>query len=953
MHGTYSNPDKTWKTASTNGISFYDRLSSEGFKAFTVNYQQTNGTVPIGGTDNSSFHNNAKVLWGDVYPENTGGIKDALNHYRNTLGVAVTQVDVIGHSLGGVLPRVYASPQYNPDYKRAENFMQGDINRLITLGSTHFGSHLGELQLFLDGVSLFDIGPLDWLAVESVNVITQWVGGASASHAVMDQLPPLAGTALGLIGRTEIPSHAVTLKVPRGALKDSIHDPDDTYYDMYWYTTTLMHQVHDVRKAYLDSKIEFSDMGYQAPGTLQGGDPGTLYPLYTKAMLYKTMIEDGMQQIGTILDALDGEFELPTDIEIFKYAFGEAGMGDIADPLLDIFVAGADPVGVALDYLLPEVQFPTVQSIIKDQLQVGEGTMEALRALIFNNDDNDGVVRVQSQSGELEKECVGCVTAIDGVLHGFAPRYLAVQDRMVDLLKSGMIYFHENGFPPVDHAQQIYYPSETLDVFKVPKSGGAAICQSGFLPAHARAFAHVADEKNVIILTRPVNPDGTAHIANNAATKGMDVKPKSSNWGPQKGFLPVQQRYSKLWKVFEGSKRAEKIAEYDAKAQENLNTGVALARPLQVKACDKLFHVYIDQTKVGGPEDVNAEDEVVLVPVADPTKVCYYGDEFLPNETITECEEIGPQHQLMPMAVLASPAEFENDGSTPRFFTADYDLLMVGFYEGPDQGAPSPPDLPFQPGVGQITPEQLDLLDQLNTAVNQTGYRGGKVVHHGPENQFTKSPYIDYPVTVFAPDTIPNGLFNTSTDGLILSIEMGPPGFRDLYLKQFVNRMRKEGYDLYHNPHAPGWKWTWDEEAEAYKLEDSEDLPDYVEQLPVNICDKYGGQLDPICPLVHTPDDASNAKPSPILLNPFTGDPVRFSIEPTIVYNEDVVITALGAQDMTLSWKVVDGFGRVWKSGNMVNSQPSVWIVDMSELAPGMYTVTTDVFGSIGRLIKM
>lgn len=945
VHGTYSNPEQAWKTPVTNGVSFYDRLISEGFKPFTVNYQPSNGTVT--GADISSFQHNAKILWGDVYPENTGGIKDALTYYRTTLGVAVTQADVIGHSLGGILPRVYASAHYNPEYKRPLNFNQGDINRLITLGSTHFGSHLGELQLFLDGLSPFDIGALDWLALQGVNLITQWVGGASASLAVMDQLPPPNASSLSLLGRTDIPSHAIALRAPTGALRDTVHDPDESYYDMYWYTTTLMYQVHDVRTAYLDSKLALVDMGLLAATTLDGGNPQELYPLYTNAMLFKSMIEDGIHLAGTVTSVLDGTFELPTDIEIYKYALGEAGMGDIADPLLEVFVAGADPVGVALDYVLPEIQFPTIQSIIRDQLKVNEASMEALRSLIFNNDDNDGVVRVQSQTGQLENECPQCVTYIDSVLHGFAPRYMKVQDAMIDLLHSDFAAYAENGFPPVSEAQKLYFPSESLDLFKVPVSGGAAICQSGMLASHARAFAHIADEQNVIILTRPVNPDGTEHIANHAATKVMDVKPKSSNWGPQKGFIPVQQRYSKLWKVFEGAKRLEKINEYDQKAQENLITGVAVGRPLMVSACEKLFHVYIDESKVTGPEDMNAEDEVVLVPIADPTQVCAWGDDFASHEVISDCEKIGPQHELVPMQVLASPTQLEEDGVTPRFFTADYDLLMVGFYEGQGLGDPAPPDLPFQPGVGQITAEQLSLLGSLNQAVAATGYRGGNVVHHGPENQFSKSPYIDYPITVFAPDHIPNGLFNRSTDGLILSIKMGPPGFRDLYLKQFVNRMRREGYDLYHNPQAPGWKWTWDTESQSYELEDAEGLGDYIEELPLNACDKYGNPIEDQCIFAYMPpDDAS--QPGPASHNNSIPD---FTVEPTLVYDQSTTLRLHHADASTLTWLVIDQFGHIVNNGNIEGKGDHIVDVDLKKLGPGMYSVVVE--GNVRRFIKM
>ncbi|MBK9982356.1 MAG: hypothetical protein IPP15_08020 [Saprospiraceae bacterium] len=183
VHGTYSDPEKAWKTPIAGGISFYDRLVSEGFKVFTVNYKETNGSVGFT-SDHTGFADNAKVVWGDVYPENTGGIKDALVYYRDSLKIAATQADVIGHSLGGILPRVYASSYFNPDYKRKENFMQGDISRLVTIASTHFGSHLGELQTFLNGLTPFDISTLSWRLQAA-----QFFSSVQPGNAVMDQPP--------------------------------------------------------------------------------------------------------------------------------------------------------------------------------------------------------------------------------------------------------------------------------------------------------------------------------------------------------------------------------------------------------------------------------------------------------------------------------------------------------------------------------------------------------------------------------------------------------------------------------------------------------------------------------------------------------------------------------------------------------------------------------------------
>jgi len=53
--------------------------------------------------------------------------------------IAASQVDIVGHSMGGLLSRGFIQ---QPDYKNINNFKQGYIHRLITIGTPHFGGHL-------------------------------------------------------------------------------------------------------------------------------------------------------------------------------------------------------------------------------------------------------------------------------------------------------------------------------------------------------------------------------------------------------------------------------------------------------------------------------------------------------------------------------------------------------------------------------------------------------------------------------------------------------------------------------------------------------------------------------------------------------------------------------------------------------------------------------------------
>jgi pimeloyl-ACP methyl ester carboxylesterase len=93
-----------------------------------------------------------------------GAIKQALTYYRDDLNLAATQAIVIGHSMGGILARVWASEAYNPDYRRAENFMQGDIDRLLTLRAGRWLTLMGTLITWFTG-SRFGLAVGKWAAI--------------------------------------------------------------------------------------------------------------------------------------------------------------------------------------------------------------------------------------------------------------------------------------------------------------------------------------------------------------------------------------------------------------------------------------------------------------------------------------------------------------------------------------------------------------------------------------------------------------------------------------------------------------------------------------------------------------------------------------------------------------------------------------------------------------------
>jgi len=65
-----------------------------------------------------------------------------LDRYNKQQHISASQVDIIAHSMGGLIARGLC--QQN-GYKAKENYMKGQIRRMITIGSPHFGAGLAGI----------------------------------------------------------------------------------------------------------------------------------------------------------------------------------------------------------------------------------------------------------------------------------------------------------------------------------------------------------------------------------------------------------------------------------------------------------------------------------------------------------------------------------------------------------------------------------------------------------------------------------------------------------------------------------------------------------------------------------------------------------------------------------------------------------------------------------------
>lgn len=221
VHGTYDNPKECWQTVDADDApqTMNQRLTQAGFRVFCVDWEKTNGRV-----DPSDFATNTMTVL-----NNKDGILDALATFRKE-GIAVTQVDIVAHSQGGVITRVFARGRndtlidtthehfnnkqacraHSCWYHTKRNFGQGDIRRFITISTTHRGSDVPGL--FRGITAVRDKSPADGATskvfTNFVDAMQYWMTGVKTG-GFKDQMPGSA--ALRHLGPTPIKSHAIAI----------------------------------------------------------------------------------------------------------------------------------------------------------------------------------------------------------------------------------------------------------------------------------------------------------------------------------------------------------------------------------------------------------------------------------------------------------------------------------------------------------------------------------------------------------------------------------------------------------------------------------------------------------------------------------------------------------------------------------------------------------------------
>lgn len=167
VHGLWSGP-ATWT---------FPLATDSRFVSTTADYESTNA---------SHFDQN-----GEVVPKY---VRKALEAMRERKYAAV-QVDLVGHSMGGLLSRIWTTAE---NYERDDNFGEGDVHKLMTLDTPHTGSPLGNLLVELRDTPI--VGSLVKGAANKLNkpidlgAIDDLAKGSSAIQSI--ETSPVPGHAL-------------------------------------------------------------------------------------------------------------------------------------------------------------------------------------------------------------------------------------------------------------------------------------------------------------------------------------------------------------------------------------------------------------------------------------------------------------------------------------------------------------------------------------------------------------------------------------------------------------------------------------------------------------------------------------------------------------------------------------------------------------------------------------
>lgn len=285
---------------------------------------------------------------------------------------------------------------------------------------------------------------------------------------------------------------------------------------------------------------------------------------------------------------------------------------------------------------------------------------------------------------------------------------------------------------------------------------------TGIPATHLKTLSNYAIQKNLIYGIRPISPLATSLIEAGYPTKPLSIKGKSADWGPQAGFICVDQNFSKL------VGQPERVKKYNALIRKNLENGDAVSVPLTIPR-DRINElIKLTCLELSQPHG----DKMVLLARSPTGQEYQFEAIYQSNSNNYYRIEIAGK----PIYVLSQPEIHEP-------FVPDYDLLLVaphiGDYGTLDTVVPSERN---DTKLGTANHRLLKLADDIHRALDRDEQH--KLIHHGSDVNNESSQLTDnFPVTLFLTKII--GKYNTIA--VLDSAEA---------LAEFIQAAKNEGYHV-------------------------------------------------------------------------------------------------------------------------------------------------------------
>lgn len=328
---------------------------------------------------------------------------------------------------------------------------------------------------------------------------------------------------------------------------------------------------------------------------------------------------------------------------------------------------------------------------------------------------------------------------------------------------------------------------------------------TGIVLAHLQPLQQLAEQEKCVLAIRHVDRLATQLIEAGYPTKNFHIKGKSASWGPQAGFICVDQGFSKL-----AGQDDQKIKKSTAAVRKCIEENHAA--PVHLTLSENRLRTLVEKGIITLGKEQNGS---ITLSAKNPL-----GQNEIFFAKKQEDGDYLIYHENQPLAVLADKMH-----SLP--LTADYDLLLLApALEHLDNRDNLPvsdishqtflgriakyksiptqlqshlkPDFFYQkedPNLGHASARIRHMIPKINKALGCTP--GKEVVHHNVDaSSPAADPAANYPATFFTPFAI---------DGKKIHIVMNTDEMRDM-----IQTIKDAGYHTRLNP-------LWEKEVTQIK----------------------------------------------------------------------------------------------------------------------------------------